>query len=175
MRSNGALFQIVRTPFSMRVACSCLQRTRLRKSIMKLPKARPNERSIAESSHSVAPSTPPGYNKERRNYIKTLLAVCVVCLVMGQTVLATASSCCLWILKQMTAASTKNWRWGFLSVVTFAISLSSMLLSESAQLVDADRAYILYMMLTIPSLWLRWGWSAILGLFLISAYLTPKT
>jgi hypothetical protein len=115
--------------------------------------------------------TPPGFNKQCRDACKGLLTVTLICLFLGRHVPAiVASAGAILLSKEGTVWSSKNIKWGILSVTSFGVTLSSWMLLEASQSVDEDKAYTLRIILWLGSQFLRVGWSTILGLFLFSAF-----
>lgn len=118
-------------------------------------------------------STPPGFNKERRDISKMLLAVTTFCLFLGSPMVALLTSVgAIFVLKEGTFWSVKNIKWSILSIISVCISLCCWLLREGYHYVDEERAYGLKTSLWLANKFLQVGWSTILGIFLLSAF-TP--
>jgi len=116
-------------------------------------------------------STPPGYNKARRDQCKFLLMLTAVLLVTGGSLLSilTAAGAVLCI-KEGTIASTKNMKWLTLSFISFCASLSSLILDKGAAFVDEEKAYGLKISLWLGAKAIQTGWGMTLALFLVSAF-----
>ena len=122
------------------------------------------------TTSSTDTTTPPGFNKNRRDVSKLLLSVVVVALITNANACATAASAgAILFLKQGTLLSHKNWKWGALAAVSFAVSLSCGILWQGYSMVEEDKAYGLKITLWLLAKFLQVFWSVTLGLFLFSA------
>ena len=122
------------------------------------------------TTSSTDTTTPPGFNKNRRDLSKLLLSVVVVALITNANTCATAASAgAILFLKQGTLLSHKNWKWGALAAVSFAVSLSCGILWQGYSMVEEDKAYGLKISLWLLAKFLQVFWSVTLGLFLFSA------
>ena len=138
----------------------------------------PNKNSTA-SAHTMImsegrllPPPPKGFNKSCRDWAKLLLALtCVSLLAGGDNKFATCcSAAAILLLKQGTIFSTKNWKWGILSVTSFGVSLTAACLYQGTTYVDEDKAYTLKILLWLAMKFLQTAWAVVLALFLYSAF-----
>jgi hypothetical protein len=132
--------------------------------------------SVYTSSNAIIqPQTPPGFNKNRRDLAKILLAVVAVFLLCGYhiwSILLSAAS--ILSLKEGTIFSAKNLKWMSLSMISFTASLIAFVMMQGHHIVDEDKAYGLKFTLWFTALFIQVVWGVILGLFMISAF-TPTT
>jgi len=131
--------------------------------------------SVSTTSSSINYSTtaqqqqPPGFNKSRRDLTKILLVATAACLLTNANAFATGcSAAAILILKQATLFSTKNIKWGILSVTSFVVSLTCAIFLQAYEIVDEDKAYTMKIMLWLTAKFLRVFWGVTLGLFLLS-------
>merc|ERR1712226_536958 len=114
--------------------------------------------------------TPRGFNKNRRDITRLLLSVVAMLLVAGQSLYAIIGSvAAMGVLKEGTFWSHKNWKWMFLSAVSFSTSVFVWCLGNAASQVDEEKAYGLKIFLWVVGEMTRVGWGLILGMFLIAA------
>jgi uncharacterized membrane protein len=73
-------------------------------------------------------------------------------------------------LKEGTWLSIKNIKWGILSIVSFVVSLASMVLMQCSSIVDPSEAYSLRMTLLVMAVFMSRFWSVVLAIFLLSAF-----
>jgi uncharacterized membrane protein len=112
-----------------------------------------------------------GFNKARRDLSKVFLVGVATALLTGSSGLAVIlSTGCIFFLKQGTWLSIKNIKWGILSIVSFVVSLSSMVLMQCSSIVDASEAYSLRMTLLVMAVFMSRFWSVVLAIFLLSAF-----
>lgn len=114
-------------------------------------------------------TTPPGFNKSRRDLTKLLLLLTAASLFTGANGFAVCTSASsIFVVKQGTLFSTKNVKWGALSVISFVVSLTAFILLQGYQVVDEDKAYTLKMSLYLTAKSMQAFWAVVLGLFLFS-------
>jgi len=108
-------------------------------------------------------STPPVFNKHRRDACKGLLTFTTLCLAMNVHILALlASAAALMSVKEGTWWSGENLKWMILSMTSFGATLTSWMLREGSELVDQEKAYNLAILLYLGHKLVQVGWSAIL-------------
>jgi hypothetical protein len=138
------------------------------------PSSRYHDAVVTPSQHQ--PPTPPGYNKARRVISRLLLGVTAASLLSNSNVSAVISSACaIMVLKDGTMMSTKNIKWGIISVVSFVFSLSAWILGSVSFLVDEEKGYTLKILFVCGMKAMQLFWGVILGLFLYSAYSAKPT
>merc|ERR1740121_2042688 len=82
------------------------------------------------------------------------------------------------VLKEGTIMSTKNLKWMILSIISFFASVTSYCLLRVHDKIDVDEDRRLFssikLVLQLFSKWIASGWALVLGLFLVSAFLSSK-
>lgn len=119
-------------------------------------------------------STPPGYNKRRRDVAKFLLAATSVCLLTNQAMALAIifSGVATVLLKPAKLSSAKNLKWIVLSAVSFVASLVSSAYLGGQALLDESKAYELKYYLLLRGRFIQTVWGGILALFIYSAFTT---
>ena len=126
------------------------------------------------SEDSAGSIAPPGFNKRHRDISKLLLGVAAAALITNANAFATATSAgAILVLKQGTLLSHKNCKWGILSVLSFAVSLSAAILMQGHAMVDDEKAYGLKLTMWLMAKFMQVFWSVTLGIFLLSAFSSP--
>lgn len=117
-----------------------------------------------------------GHNKFRRDVVKLLLCVVSGSLFTDYNGIALLTSIgCIGILKQLTFFSTRNIKWGILSVVSFVISTWCFTCARSVSASEGSlyNEYTVTTMFYFSVQTTQTFWSIILAVFLISAFSTP--
>lgn len=139
-----------------------------------------------------SPDTPEGYNSKRRFTARWILWGVVFGLLRSPRFLLVALLCSvasIAILKEGTFWSGKNLKWRILSMISLAVSVLSWSFRRAHDSIvatieeDEDEEgwhhrhpilQILKLVLHLSSKWMTSVWAAILGLFLLSAFLGSK-
>jgi len=134
-----------------------------------------------------SPDTPEGYNSKRRFTARWILWGVVFGLIRPRLLIVAliCSVSSIVILKEGTFWSGKNLKWTILSMISFGVSVLSWSFRRAHDSItatieedeDGHRHPILktlQLVLHLSSKWMAHVWAAILGVFLISAFLGSK-
>lgn len=112
-----------------------------------------------------------GFNKQLRDRVRHALILTAILMASGYLQYALLSSAyAVYTLKVGTLLSCKNAKWMTISILSFGICLSCIILDAGARILDESRDYSFNARLRFWYLALKSGWWPILTLFLVCSW-----
>jgi hypothetical protein len=134
----------------------------------------PWKEAIQSIATPPTPTTPPGHNSSLREVARLMLGVTALALFSNCSGIASLSSAAsILVMRDGTMFSTKNLRWGLLSISSFIVSLIAYSLSGTASSIEHDEFSGSSFLKGFFTGWMKFVqlfWGSILSFVLVTAY-----
>jgi hypothetical protein len=132
-------------------------------------------------SHQREATEEPRFNKNIRDLAKLLLcgvscSLCLgfhrLCILLSAASILSLKEVIIFSLEDGTNSSFKNLNWMALSVISFMVSLVAFVMMQGHSILDEDEACALKFKLWFMTMFIQEVWGVILGLFMLSAFMS---